>query len=126
MPMERGDELDIALGLAIRVQRRAASMSQAELGAAVGLSFQQIQKYERGTNRVSFSVLVRICEALRCQLADVLAGVEHLHVRRSGTRGREVLMQPEAAALLEALGKIRSPGVRRALLEHARNLAKEP
>jgi transcriptional regulator with XRE-family HTH domain len=118
-------ELDIALGLALRVRRHAVDMSQAELGDAVDLSFQQIQKYERGTNRVSFSVLVHMCRALRCHAADLVADVERLHA--VGQRnGKGVLEQPEAAPLLDALAKIRSPSVRRALLELARNLAEEP
>ena len=49
------DPLDVALGRNIRTRRKSLGLTQAGLGDAVGLTFQQIQKYERGTNRVSFS-----------------------------------------------------------------------
>ena len=124
--MEEGgpDRLDQALGLAIRLRRHARGMSQSTLGEAIGVSFQQIQKYERGANRVSFSTMVRICEALGCHVSDLVAEVEQLDVgQRAGPD--DLLTQPEAAPLLEALSQIRSPGVRRAVLELARSLARE-
>jgi transcriptional regulator with XRE-family HTH domain len=120
------DRLDQALGLAIRLRRHARGLSQSALGEAIGVSFQQIQKYERGANRVSFSTMVRICEALGCHVSDLVAEVEQLDAgakREAG--GRDLLTQPEAAPLLEALAQIRSPGVRRAVLELARGLARE-
>jgi transcriptional regulator with XRE-family HTH domain len=117
------DRLDQALGLAIRLRRHAKGLSQSSLGEAIGVSFQQIQKYERGTNRVSFSTMVRICDALGCHVSDLVSEVEQLGVGAS--RGGDTLTQPEAAPMLEALAEIRSPGVRRAVLELARSLAKE-
>jgi transcriptional regulator with XRE-family HTH domain len=117
------DRLDQALGLAIRLRRHARGLSQSGLGEAIGVSFQQIQKYERGANRVSFSTMVRICEALGCHVSDLVAEVEQL--RPSARAPQDLLTQPEAAPLLEALAQIRAPGVRRAVLELARSLARE-
>lgn len=124
--MEEGgpDRLDQALGLAIRLRRHARGLSQSALGDAIGVSFQQIQKYERGTNRVSFSTMVRICEALECHVSDLVAEVEQLGPGEN-ENGVEMLTQPEAAPLLEALAQIKSPGVRRAVLELARSLARD-
>jgi len=120
------DRLDQALGLAIRLRRHARGLSQSALGEAIGVSFQQIQKYERGSNRVSFSTMVRICEALGCHVSDLVAEVEQLDTGpKRGPGDRHLLTQPEAAPLLEALAQIRSPGVRRAVLELARGLARE-
>lgn len=120
------DRLDQALGLAIRLRRHARGLSQSALGDAIGVSFQQIQKYERGTNRVSFSTMVRICDALDCHVTDLVAEVEQLDTRgKRRTGGQDLLTQPEAAPLLEALAQIRSAGVRRAVLELARSLARE-
>lgn len=56
--------LDRHVGEAIRLRRRALGISQAALGEALGVSFQQIQKYEKGTNRVAFSTLWDIGKAL--------------------------------------------------------------
>jgi transcriptional regulator with XRE-family HTH domain len=118
------DQLDQALGLAIRLRRHARGLSQSALGEAIGVSFQQIQKYERGANRVSFSTMVRICEALGCHVSDLVAEVEQLDPGAHRDTP-ELLTQPEAAPLLEALSQIRSSGVRRAVLELARSLARE-
>lgn len=122
------DRLDQALGLAIRLRRHARGLSQSGLGEAIGVSFQQIQKYERGANRVSFSTMMRICEALDCHVSDLVAEVEQLEGdAKSKTRGKgqDPLAQPEAAPLLEALSQIKSAGVRRTVLELARSLARE-
>ncbi len=54
------NKLDVALGLRIRQRRKSLGVSQTALADSIGLTFQQIQKYERGFNRVSFSRLVDI------------------------------------------------------------------
>lgn len=46
-------------------------MTQTELGAAIGVTFQQVQKYERGANRVAASTLLKVAEALQCNVADL-------------------------------------------------------
>lgn len=58
------DPVDRFVGARIRAERTQAGMTQSQLGAAVGVTFQQIQKYERGANRVSASMLVRTAKAL--------------------------------------------------------------
>jgi len=53
------DPIDVGVGARIRIRRREIGVSQTSLGEHLGLTFQQVQKYERGTNRVSASMLVR-------------------------------------------------------------------
>ncbi|MGH6922388.1 MAG: helix-turn-helix domain-containing protein [Propylenella sp.] len=53
-------------------ERRAAGWSQKRLGASLGMSFQQVQKYENGTNRVAVSTLLLIAEALERPMTDFL------------------------------------------------------
>lgn len=65
--------LDVAAGLAVRARRMAAGMSQETLAQAIGVTFQQVQKYERGTNRISASRLGAIAAALGCEVADLLS-----------------------------------------------------
>ncbi len=60
----RNPELEAAFGVRIRVARIAAGMSQTELGDAVGISFQQVQKYEKGKDRVAASTLQVMATAL--------------------------------------------------------------
>jgi DNA-binding Xre family transcriptional regulator len=71
------DLLDVELGRRLRERRDAVHMTLADLGARVGLSAQQIHKYEHGANRISFSTLVRVCRVLDCPLSDLVAEVEH-------------------------------------------------
>ena len=58
------DPVDIAIGARMRLRRKSLGISQGVLSERVGVSFQQIQKYERGANRVSGSMLVAIAAAL--------------------------------------------------------------
>ncbi|HEY9218250.1 MAG TPA: helix-turn-helix domain-containing protein [Phenylobacterium sp.] len=90
------DPMDIALGAAVRIRRRTIGMSQEALAEQCNVSFQQIQKYENGANRISFSRLVQIARALRCRVVDLL----------------EVLDTPdrEHPAELDLLGRMRTPG----------------
>jgi transcriptional regulator with XRE-family HTH domain len=63
--------VDRYIGARMREQRLALSMSQEQLGRELGVSFQQIQKYEWGVNRVSAARLYSICEALNVSLASM-------------------------------------------------------
>lgn len=58
------DPIDIHVGARVRMRRLMIGLSQQALGKAIGLNFQQIQKYERGFNRISASTLHRLAEAL--------------------------------------------------------------
>jgi transcriptional regulator with XRE-family HTH domain len=68
--------LDMALGARIRQRRRELGMSQKDLGkACCNITFQQVQKYEFGTNRVSFSRLVQIATALRWSASELIGDI---------------------------------------------------
>lgn len=64
--------LDEQIGARIRGRREALGMTQSQLGAALGLSFQQLQKYESGANRVSTSRLLTIAEVLQAPPSDFI------------------------------------------------------
>lgn len=64
------DPFDIALGARIRARREALRITQAQLATAAEVTFQQIQKYERGVNRVSASRLALIATALQAHPAE--------------------------------------------------------
>jgi len=68
--------IDVTVGASVRTYRRQRGMTQTELGEALGLTFQQIQKYERGTNRISASKLVMRAEALRVPVGAFFEGCE--------------------------------------------------
>jgi transcriptional regulator with XRE-family HTH domain len=68
--------IDVHLGMRLRVLRRAAGMTQNELADQVGVTFQQIQKYETAKNRISAATLHALCRALRTQPTAMFEGLE--------------------------------------------------
>lgn len=69
---EGPDPIDVAVGARVRIRRRHLGLSQTQLGVALAITFQQIQKYERGANRVSASMLVKIAAKLETTVAHLV------------------------------------------------------
>src|SRR5271156_5143452 len=67
--------VDLHVGARIRLRRRMQGVSQEKLADALGLTFQQVQKYERGANRVSASKLYEIAAALRAPISYFFDGL---------------------------------------------------
>ncbi|MEY4248600.1 MAG: hypothetical protein RJA87_233 [Pseudomonadota bacterium] len=118
--------LDIALGARIRVRRKSLGLSQDDLAVQVGLTFQQIQKYERGANRVSFSRLVEIARTLKCRAQDLIGDLD-VEGEVSDQVAAEAVQLKETGALelIRAYSAIRSPGRRRVVVSLAQTLSKE-
>lgn len=76
-----GKEIDMVLGNVIKRHRKAAGLSQSDLGRAAGVTFQQIQKYECGQNRVSVSRLFQLAASLGVDPAALVAEVQGGTVR---------------------------------------------
>lgn len=70
------DPLDVHIGARVRLRRVLLGLTQVTLAAALGLTFQQIQKYERGHNRISASMLWRIAAELDVPVAFFFDGME--------------------------------------------------
>ena len=115
--------LDVALGSRIRLRRRELGLSQEQLARQVGITFQQVQKYEHGTNRVSFSRLVEIAQALHCGVMDIVGDLDKSRASSLFSRHVARLNEPGAAELLEAYSAIQSPKHRRAVLYLVKRLA---
>jgi transcriptional regulator with XRE-family HTH domain len=67
-------ETDAQIGRAIRVHRIMAGITQMQMGEALGITYQQVQKYEAGTNRVSSSRLTEIAKVLGVPVMELLGG----------------------------------------------------
>lgn len=67
--------IDVAFGAGLRAQRQAARLSLEELGRRIGVTYQQVQKYESGANRVSISTLARMAAALDCRIDDLTGAI---------------------------------------------------
>ena len=114
---KRTKKIDHIVGQNIRIFRKSRGMSQSALGEAIGLTFQQIQKYEKGTNRVGSSRLVEIATALQIPVARLFDNaVPTADAALTGTLVTELLDVPHAIPLLEAFGNISDDRLRRAIV----------
>ena len=119
------DPMDIALGAAVRIRRRSLGISQEALAEQCGVSFQQIQKYENGANRISFSRLVQIARALQCRVVDLMDVLDAPDGQGAGDLDILTRMRtPGALELLSAYERL-SPDTRSSLLVLLRTLASE-
>lgn len=113
-------DVDVHVGRMIRMRRHHLDCSQADLARACGVSFQQIQKYERAANRVSASMLVKVARKLECRPSDFLPqDVERAESARIDLGLATLPGGLEVAAAYVAL----SPARRRAALDFLRALA---
>jgi transcriptional regulator with XRE-family HTH domain len=117
----RSAHLDLAIGARIRTRRRQLGLSQSALADRLGVSFQQVQKYERGANRVAASTLLAAARALGVTIGWLVGEDE------AAQGGEEeifrVLARPGAIELLEAFGRIPDGRAREALVSLAREMA---
>lgn len=115
------DPVDVTVGTRIRFSRKMRNISQQALAEAIGVSFQQVQKYERGFNRVSASMLVRIADTLEVDISDLFG--------RANARGAiddqlaDLLAQTGALDMLSAYAGLTSDS-RGALVGLMRTLRK--
>lgn len=113
--------VDVLVGNRIRQRRALLGMSQTSLGKAVGLTFQQIQKYERGDNRASASRLYEFANVLDVPVSFFFeSAVEAEEPRKRGRRkeaiGEDVSSKRETLELVRAFYKIRKANVRQHIL----------
>lgn len=115
------DPIDVAVGRRLRLLRRRRKLSQARLAGAMGVSFQQLQKYETGANRISASALLRAANALDAPPAALLGDAAD-----GGSIDAELLdllARPGAEALLRSFASITDREARAALVAIAGKLA---
>lgn len=128
------DPVDVHVGQRIRLRRQLADMSQEQLAKAVGVSFQQIQKYERGLNRVSASRLYDVARVQGVQIGfyfeDMGAEVTEERPAASGDSfgalpsTEDEATKTQSLKLLRAFWRLRDDAVRDALLDLVEGMAK--
>ena len=141
----RASPIDAHVGARIRLRRTLMGMSQERLGEALGLTFQQVQKYERGVNRVGASRLFDLSRVLDVPISfffddmpEPLAatyGSQPLGTRRSygfadsqdsfGAGGDEAMNRRETLELVRAYYRITDPAVRKRVFELIKSLVPE-
>lgn len=136
--------MDIHVGARIRLRRTMLGMSQERLGDALGLTFQQVQKYERGVNRVGASRLFDVSRALDVPISffydDMPDALAHTHGQQLGrfmprppgmsekqeTFGEEQLHKRETLELVRAYYRITDLAMRKRVFELIKSMAPEP
>jgi transcriptional regulator with XRE-family HTH domain len=117
------DPVDIAIGARMRLRRKTLGMSQGTLADKIGVSFQQVQKYERGANRVSGSTLVAVAGALDTSVGWLVG--EDGSISDVADDLVRALAITGAVELLEAYAAIPRASARAALTALAREMASQ-
>ncbi len=113
--------VDFHVGGLVRQRRTFLGMTQTDLGKALGLTFQQIQKNERGFNRIGASRLYHLCHILDVPVGYFCEGLEK---KASAWSPDDVMLKRETLELVRAYYRIRDPKVRDALRRIAIAMAK--
>jgi transcriptional regulator with XRE-family HTH domain len=106
--------VDVIVGQNIRTLRQRIGMSQSTLGECLGLTFQQVQKYEKGSNRVSASKLWAVSEILGVEIQDMFNGVKEAHEGNQTTESFRML-SAQGSEVGEAFDKLKSAATKKAL-----------
>jgi len=123
--------IDKHVGARVRMRRMMMKMSQTALGDALGVTFQQVQKYEKGTNRIGAGRLQQIAGLLQVPIEFFFEGAPS--PQQSGrSRGEatpdyvsEFLATRDGLALTKAFVHIKRPAIRHRLVQLAQELANE-
>jgi transcriptional regulator with XRE-family HTH domain len=105
-------DIDVVIGARIRAVRLERGLSQSDVANAIGITFQQLQKYETGKNRIAAATLAALAESLEVQMADFVP----LPSEYSESISLELLESDELRALVDAFLRVRAPALRRAVI----------
>jgi transcriptional regulator with XRE-family HTH domain len=128
MGSKKPDLIDVEVGQRIRIQRLAAGLSQSELAERIGVTFQQVQKYEKGTNRVGAGRLTKIARVLNVPVGSFFDGRETIdQVAQQGLESPLAAMaQPYAYRLMRAYASISDPDLRLTIVDFVERAARQP
>jgi transcriptional regulator with XRE-family HTH domain len=133
MAKKAPNPIDKHVGSRVRMRRMMLSMSQEKLGDALGLTFQQVQKYEKGTNRIGASRLQQISQILQVPVAFFFEGAPNIPPLGGSTDGMKEAPSPayvsdflatsEGLALTKAFMRIKEAKLRRRIVDLVEEIA---
>ena len=130
MKRNASNPIDKHVGQRVRMRRLMLGMSQEKLGDAIGLTFQQVQKYEKGTNRISASRMHQIANVLQVAPPFFCEGGADQFKTVSDARmpeyAAEMLATKDGVGLVRAFTQIRSSTLKRAIINLVEELGLEP
>jgi transcriptional regulator with XRE-family HTH domain len=123
--------IDIHVGSRVRLRRMMLGMSQEKLGEALGITFQQIQKYEKGTNRIGASRLQHIATVLKVPVSFFFEDAPGTPAEAAGFAEQphsyvvDFLSSSEGLSLNKAFVRIKDPRVRRRIVDLVQSLSSD-
>ena len=130
MPSGKPNPVDVHVGNRVRLRRTLLGMSQEKLGESLGLTFQQVQKYEKGTNRIGASRLQQISHILQVPVAFFFEGAPTFQPQGDGmseapspTYVSDFLATSDGLALTKAFMEIKEPKLRRRIVDLVEEIA---
>jgi transcriptional regulator with XRE-family HTH domain len=128
VPKKQTNPIDIQVGNRVRIRRMLIGMSQERLGDLLGLTFQQVQKYEKGVNRIGAGRLFEVSRILNVPVDFFYEGVNAMPAGASEAESAPVMefvSSGEGLQLSLAFMKIRDTKVRKRVLDLVKSLAEE-
>ena len=136
MPRGSHNPIDKHVGSRVRMRRLMLDMSQTDLADALGLTFQQVQKYEKGTNRMGASRLQHISQILRVPVPFFFEGAPEAPGLTPADRGMAEAPSPsyvtdffatsDGLSLMKAFMRIADPKLRRSIVQLVQEITPEP
>ncbi len=130
MSQKTPHSIDRHVGSRVRMRRMMLAMSQEKLGDALDLTFQQVQKYEKGTNRIGASRLQQISHILQVPVEFFFEGAPNLHGSGGGMKDApsvsyisDFLATSEGLSLTKAFTRIKEPKLRRRIVDLVEEIA---
>jgi transcriptional regulator with XRE-family HTH domain len=131
VPKKQANPIDAQVGNRVRIRRMLIGMSQEKLGDLLGLTFQQVQKYEKGVNRIGAGRLYEVARILGVPIDFFYEGVaagqqgSGFAESESAPPVMEFVSSGEGLQLSLAFMKIKDPKVRKRVLDLVKSLAEE-
>jgi transcriptional regulator with XRE-family HTH domain len=130
VPKKQANPIDVQVGNRVRIRRMLIGMSQERLGDLLGLTFQQVQKYEKGVNRIGAGRLFEMSRILNVPVDFFYEGVNAHAGQAGGTDAEsapvmEFVSSGEGLQLSLAFMKIKDAKVRKRVLDLVKSLAEE-
>ena len=129
MTKKAPNPIDRHVGSRVRMRRMMLGMSQEKLGDALGLTFQQVQKYEKGTNRIGASRLQQIAHILQVPVSFLFEGAPHsaghggMNEAPSPAYVADFLATSDGLSLTKAFMRIKSSKLRRRIVDLVEQIA---
>jgi len=127
MTPKKPDPVDVEVGQRIRIQRLQSGLSQTSLADQLGVTFQQVQKYEKGVNRVGAGRLTKIAKALGVPVGTLFGADDAEAPERTdypiADSPLKLLTVPGALRLLRAYGQINGGTTRRSIVDLVEKIA---